>query len=265
MKCEWFPMHDFTAKCIAKFDRGRGLHSSVIFLLLAFLVGLFVLAQPQAYATPLAVLKSDTTAQSYGDQHLGNFEEDWLAFKQTLETADVAYDILSDDDLKAGATRLASYKVIVLPLLTDLPAEAVYALTEYVKGGGRLLITDSGGMPRQAAEAVLKLAGVNVAKHTSMPEIRKLVLSRKPSPVSTDFAVGTLYANVSVVSGAQVAANWQDANGADLGPAIVSLNNNMFLTWAPGTQGEITSNSYLLSLSMDDMVSGITQQAAHAD
>jgi uncharacterized lipoprotein YddW (UPF0748 family) len=260
MKFEWISMPVFLADSKAQFVAKTKQYSSVMLFMLIFCI--FVFAKPAHAATPLAVVKSDKTAEAYGEQHLGNFEEDWLSFKQTLETADVRYDLLTDDDLKAGLVRLAPYKVIVLPLLTDLPAEAVYGLAEFVKGGGKVLVTDSGGIPSQSAAEIFKLAGVTISKHTSMPEIGKLVWTRQPQPVSSDFSVGTLYANATAANGAQVVASWHDANGTDLGPAIVSQNGNMFFTWAPGVQGEITTNSYLMSLAMDDLSPGITQQAA---
>src|SRR5437660_12592711 len=94
-------------------------------------------ASPAQAASPLAVVQSERNAASYQDQHLGNFDEAWAAFRQTLQNANMRFDLLSDRDISQGAVKLKDYKVILVPLLVDLPSEAVFSLTEYLKGGGK--------------------------------------------------------------------------------------------------------------------------------
>lgn len=213
-------------------------------------------------ASPLAVIQSEKSATAYQDQHLGNWEEDWLSFKQTLESANVRYDILTDGDFASGKAKLSAYKVVVVPLLLDLPAEAVFALTEYTKGGGKLIITDGSGVPSQAGQAINQLAGVDVTRHSTMTEGESLVWQRAPLPVKQDFAIGTLRADLSLRQGATAAARWQDGSGKEIGYAIVRAPNCIYFGWAPGLQGEISTNASLLSLAMEDLAPGITQQAA---
>src|SRR5262249_51448126 len=119
-----------------------------------------------AWASPLAVLRSDRGAETYHEQHLGNFDEDWLSFKQTLEAANVRYDLLNDASFTGGKTKLSVYKVVIVPMLLDLTPDEVFQLTEYTKGGGKLLVTDGGGQPSQSAQAIMHLIGVESPKHT---------------------------------------------------------------------------------------------------
>ncbi len=221
-----------------------------------------VCISPALAASPLAVVRSNRNAAAYQEQHLGDFNEDWVSFKHTLEAANMRYDLLSDADVTGGTAKLSAYKLLIIPLLIDLPPEAVYALTEYLRGGGKLIVTDGGGTPGQAGQALLQLAGVNVIKHATLQDTRQLLWQREPLPLIQDFAIGTAISEVEVTNGGTAVAKWQDAAGLETGAGIVRRNGSVYLTWAPGLQGEITTNAQLLSLAMEDLVAGISQQAA---
>lgn len=244
-------------KSISKGLFGKSLLGLLLFAILNLILPASVLA-----ASPLAVVKSAVNAQAYGDQHLGDFDIDWPAFKQTLESANVRYEVLTDDMLSSPNTKLSNFKVIVFPLLTDLNQDGVFALTQYVRNGGKLLLTDSGGTPSQNAAALLELAGVKVVKHGTLSENRSLDWERSPLPVQETFAIGTQIADVTVTGDAQACAQWKDATNNSIGPAIVKKPSSIYLTWAPGLQGEITTNASLISLSLEELSQGITQQAA---
>ncbi len=217
---------------------------------------------PASAQSPLAVVKSDKNAQTYSEQHLGTFDDDWLSFKRTLENANVRYDLLGDADLKAGSAKLSAYKMIMLPFFLDISDEGATALSEYVSKGGKLLITDGGGVPSASAQSVNRLSGVIVSGHTTMQEGQQLVWSRTPLPLNQDFAVGTLTATIELLDPSAGVGKWVDSQGKEIGWAIGRLNSNTYLGWAPGLQGEITTNAQILSLSMEDSCPGITQQAA---
>lgn len=223
---------------------------------------LFLIGLPASAQSPLAVIKSEQNAATYSEQHLGTFDEDWLSFKRTLESANVRYDVLTDADLRAGIGKLSPFKMIVIPYLVDLPPDSVPVLADYVRGGGKLLITDGGGTPTANAQAVIKLTGVQVTKHSTFAEQNQLNWQRQPQPFMQDFAVGTLKADVEQVDPSAQVAKWVDPSGVDAGTAIARLNGNTFFSWAPGLQGEITTNAQILSLAFEDAVPGITQQAA---
>jgi uncharacterized lipoprotein YddW (UPF0748 family) len=217
---------------------------------------------PAQAASPLGVVQSERNAGAYQDQHLGNFEEAWQAFRQTLQSANVRFDLLSDKDVSVGPARLKEYKVVMVPLLVDLPSEAVFSLTEYLKGGGKIIITDGGGSLGQNAQALARLAGVTVTTHSMPNDPRQLVWKRDPLPLVQDFAVGTQYADVQLTDGGNALAQWMTSAGTESGAAIVRRNNGIYISWAPGMQGEISTNASLLSMAMDELVPGITQQAA---
>lgn len=84
-----------------------------------------MLALPAYAASPVGVLKSGRNAAVYQDQHIGTFEDDFKVFKSAIDGANVRFDELSDGDIEAGQTKLAGYKLIVVPLLVDLPQSEV--------------------------------------------------------------------------------------------------------------------------------------------
>ena len=231
-------------------------------LLLCLIGRALSLPLPACAAAPLAVLKSAKDASAYQDEHLGTFEDDYLLFKRTLEAANVRFDEISDADVLQGPSKLSSYKMVVVPLLVDVPAAVVESLCEFQRGGGKLLITDGGGMPQSGAQAFEQLAGVTVVKQVNATEKQKLEWPREPLPVIEEFSVGSVAASVQVSPGATTLASWEDMAGTKTGQAIVRNGNAIFMTWPPGMQGEISANASLIALAMDDLVPGITQQSA---
>lgn len=225
-------------------------------------VFLLLQAPPALAASPIGVVKSARNSQSYQDLHLGTFDDDYVLFRHSLENANVRYDELSDADLAAGGAKLSSYKLIVLPLSVDLTAEGLSAITEFVRGGGKLVITDANGMPQPNGIALDGLAGVTVSKQSNLTDKQKIDWPRTPFAVSEEFAIGTVRSDVVITEGAQQLAKWTDSTGREVAPAVVRKGGCVFLTWAPGLQGEITANSNLISLALEELVPGITQTAA---
>lgn len=209
---------------------------------------------------PIGLLNSARNAHAYEEQHLGKFDDDYKAFRRTLESCNVRFDEISDVDAAAGPAKLSGYKLIVVPYLVDLSNEVVAALTEFQRGGGKLLITDGGGTIQASAQPLAQLAGAFVQKQTTFKEVTKLTWPRVPLAYSEDYAVGTMIADITLAPSASTLAKWEDASGAK--GAIVRQGNAIFMGWAPGVQGDITINSQVISMALDELQPGITQQAA---
>jgi uncharacterized lipoprotein YddW (UPF0748 family) len=220
------------------------------------------LPQPAYADAPLAVLRSARDSVAYQDQHLGTFDDDYNAFKQTLTAANVRFDEITDSDAALGPSKLSAYKMIVVPLLVDLPGEVVNALSEFQRGGGKLLITDSGGTPQAGAQALELGVGITFVKQSTATEPRKLDWSKASTPISEPFAVGSVAAEVSVSPSVSTLGEWEDANGKKQGPAAFKGGNCVYLSWAPGMQGAITTNATLLGLAIEELVPGLAQQSA---
>ncbi|MBX9685101.1 MAG: family 10 glycosylhydrolase [Candidatus Obscuribacterales bacterium] len=232
------------------------------FLLSAFLY-LSSSISPAFADSPLAVLSSERNQAAYSEQHIGEWADDWNHFQHTFETANVRYDQLKDADLLSGGVeKLKGYNVIVLPLLVDLPSELVSKLKDYVKQGGKLLITDSCGTPSPQAAELIALSGCKVLGHNTSQSVSKLVWPRQPFPLEQDFSVGTLSANLSPLNSSDSIARWSAANSQELGTAIAGHDGNYFIGWAPGMQGELSSNAQIISLILEEASPGITQKAA---
>lgn len=218
-------------------------------------VGGAVLAAP-----PLAVLKSFKNAETYQYQNIGTFDEDFQTFKRTLEAANLRYDVLSDNDLTPS--RLAAYKVLMLPLLVDLRPEGMEAIKQYIQSGGKILATDGGGMPTESAAAVQALAGAKTNGHTTIQGTEQLSWQRvKQAVFAREFAIGTLVADVTTSDDSAAVAKWQDTTGGAQGAAMSRVGGSMFLGWAPGLQGETETNVTILTMALDDLSPGLSQQA----
>ncbi len=238
-------------------------------LLLSFVIlhsMLYVMpAFSEEKASPLAIYKSKFNAATYQDQHLGTFEADYSEFKRNLASANVRYDEIGDALVAEGKAKLSKYKLIVVPLVVDLPADAVNGLKEYFTAGGKLVLTDGGGKQQPGAVSLVSLLGVTVGNQVTFKEPAKLAWVDTPLPIHEDFAVGTQIADIKPANDTRVLARWEigaaGAEGSKKLPAIVRRGNGAYLTWVPGVQGDLTSNARFISMALDELSPGITQEA----
>lgn len=212
--------------------------------------------------SPVGLLNSQHNRDVYQDQHLGTYDDDYAEFKRTLGGANVRYDELGDVDAAMGREKLSKYDAVIVPMLVDLLPGVVSGLTDYARGGGKIIIMDGGGTPGSGAAALSALAGVKVDSQTNFKDPAKLTWTNSPLPMSDNIAVGTLVARVVVSPDAKTLAKWDVAGGNSPGSAVVRKGNAAFLGWAPGLQGDIGTNSRYISMVLDDLSPGITQKAA---
>lgn len=234
-------------------------------LLISFSFVFFLMHMNGALAakktSPLAVVQSIHNANAYQEQHLGTFKDDYKEFKRNLSAANVRYDELFDSTFSNADIKLSQYKVIVVPMLVDLPSAIVSRLKEYYKGGGKIVITDGGGTPQSGASSLISLAGVQVESQMNFKNPTKLAWTDTPLPIEADFAVGSTVAKLNLDSGVRTLAKWKTEAKENAGAAIVRRSNSAFISWTPGLQGELTSNSRFLSMTLDELSPGITQEA----
>lgn len=233
-----------------------------LYIVSALLLLVFANVQAAFAASPVAVLKSARNASTYQDQHIGTFEDDFKVFKRAMDGANVRFDEISDADVEGGQAKLGAYKLIVVPLLVDLPATEVTALTNFAQAGGKLLITDGAGTATAGAVSLMNAAGVQSLKQNTLKEVGKLNWAKEPLPTQAEFAIASVVAELTITPGAQTVATWQDPSGAVKATSISRFGNSIYLGWAPGVQGEISANSQLISQALDELSPGITQAAA---
>ena len=243
-----------------------GSRDRVVAYLVAVGLTTFLTAVLPAWAqAPIAVLHSARNAQAYQEEHLGTFDDDWLNFKQALEAANIRYDEITDSDAAQGQAKLLSFKLIVVPLLIDLPPDALAGLTVFHKNGGKLLITDGGGTPEANAQALEQLAGATVVKQSTATDKRELRWAGRNRCRYQSSSPSVPFQRLChQTAGASPLATWIDASGIAVGPAVVKKGNSIFLAWAPGMQGDISSNAALIGLALEELSPGITQQSCGA-
>ncbi|MBX9573246.1 MAG: family 10 glycosylhydrolase [Candidatus Obscuribacterales bacterium] len=210
-------------------------------------------------AAPIAVLKSAKNSDAYQAQNIGSYDEDWQSFRRTLDAANLRYDIIPDADLTTS--KLTQYKVVILPLLIDLPGDGVDAIQQFIKQGGKIVATDGGGATSNHANIIDALCGVTIINHNAIQDTEQLTWSRGSQSYAQDFAIGTLIAEVSPSSDATPLAKWTDSNGKPIGVAVSKMDGNIFIGWAPGLQGETSTNASILSMVLDEAVPGLSKSA----
>ena len=119
-------------------------------------------------AAPIAVLKSAKNSDAYQAQNIGSYDEDWQSFRRTLDAANLRYDIIPDADLTTS--KLTQYKVVILPLLIDLPGDGVDAIQQFIKQGGKIVATDGGGATSNHANIIDALCGVTIINHNAIQD-----------------------------------------------------------------------------------------------
>ena len=233
------------------------------FLVLICLI-LYSLYSPlNAFASsPVAVLRSAHNQRQYQEQSVGNFDEDWANLIHTLGAANVSYEEISDGEITLGQSRLGGYKVIIVPMLVDLPLPVVTALDEYQRAGGRILILDAGGTPENGAKRLEQIAGISGIKQINITDKRKINWNNNQSVNTDEFPIGAALADFSPVPDSSIIARWQDLNGKDIGPAASRRGNCLFIGWSPAQQGSLSTNSSLIGAALESLVPGISQQAA---
>ena len=114
-----------------------------------------------------------------------------------LVKANISFEEISDGEVALGQSRIGGYKVIIVPELVDLPAFSSFtALDQYQKAGGKIMISDAGGIPEDGAKKLELIAGVNVFKQ--IDELPKNVslgwLNGQEKVVSDEFPIGAVFA-----------------------------------------------------------------------
>lgn len=238
------------------------LRFSIPFLVVRLLV-IWLLCQATAFAaSPIALWKSERNQAAYSYQNIGEFEDDWQSFLKSFETANVRYDQLGDTDVKAGSTRLSEYKVIVLPLFVDISDQGLAGIQDFIARGGKILVTDGGGNLSEKAQQLMGLTGTRYNGHKTTQEAEQFIWERQPLPIIRDFSIGTMVADITPLEAENLAAEFTSPAGAKFGTAISHKDGNTFIAWAPGPQGEITTNGQVISLALEDASPGITTAAA---
>ncbi|MFG2074450.1 beta-galactosidase trimerization domain-containing protein [Nonomuraea maritima] len=97
-----------------------------------------------------------------------------------LQERHLPFDVLPQD--KLGTSRLARYRLVVLPDLGPLPAEAVAALDAYAAAGGVVLATGSSGLDGSAVQLRCLPATRRLAGREGEEETRSLHLRDAPDP-----------------------------------------------------------------------------------
>lgn len=230
------------------------------YLLVFFLFTFIPLA---AFASsPIALVRSAHNQRQYQEQSVGNFDEDWANLMHTLGAANITYEEISDGEISQGQPKLSAYKLIIIPMLVDLPQNVVDALDQYQRAGGRLLIMDSGGNAEAGAKRLQEIAGINNVEQSNATEKRKICWTANAAINAEEFPVGATIADFVAAPGSVIMARWQNLQDKEIGPAASRFGNCLYLGWSPAEQGSLSTNAGIIGACLEDLAPGVSQQAA---
>jgi len=151
-------------------------------------------ANNQRYLTPgdnlarVAIMVSNQTTAFYErKQPAGELDAAQFGYYHALLESRIPFEIVDDHYLDAGS--LARFRVLILPNIAALSDAQCRQLTEYVRGGGRIVAThetslyDEWGMPR-ADFGLSELFGCSYAGHTDK-NVRNSYLATHPGHALT--------------------------------------------------------------------------------
>lgn len=229
-------------------------------LIVIVTISIFVLANnlsAEENSSSIAVLKSSHSATEYASQHLGPFSEIFNDVKNTLNHANLKYEIISESDIQAGINS-DKYKVLIIPMALDLPGNIISSIRNYTYNGGKIIVSDPGGKLTQTASELASLSGVNLQgiKHLQSEStvnwnIGKLKPSESTFPPSTRFAL------LRSDSGTNTIAYWNNRE-LESYPAVTQSPKGCYIAWIWGTEGNITFNSFTIKRAINSLIPGLT-------
>ena len=109
----------------------------------------FEAAHPEIYQRPepvseVGVLFSAQTRNTYKGMDDRHYVREWCGWCETLMRANVPFDVIIDPDL-AERRYFDRFKVLILPNAAHLSDDQITALTAFIEGGGKVIITHETG------------------------------------------------------------------------------------------------------------------------
>ncbi|XWK89767.1 MAG: family 10 glycosylhydrolase [Phormidium sp.] len=170
---------------------------------------------------------------SLGVVRSGDNATQWMGITNRLNQSGVAYCVVDLQSVQQ-ATDLRGTKVLFLPNVESLSPQQAIALTEWMKKGGRLIVSGPAGN-LSAPEVRQMLRGV-LGAYWAFPlsEPSTLKPSRTGQQKDSESSLrGTVHGGVVIPTtlGSQTAATW---SVKDSPPAVVNTNQTTFFGWRWG-------------------------------
>ena len=211
-------------------------------------------------SSPIAIYNCNLNIKAYQDQHLGTYADDLSAFIQVLESANLSYDTITYLTNPDNTPNYTNYKVIILPLLVDISSEDVVTLQNYLNNGGHILVFNNGGTLSKTATGILNILNLQIVNQCTPNKSFELSLDQANDNNAFNFSVGSNFNLVNINGNTTKilgSFNVLDQNNQlTKDPAIVISNKSAFMAWCLGLQGDITNNSKLLSLTLQNISPG---------
>lgn len=205
----------------------------------------------------IAVLKSSSSAKEYATQHLGPFNEIFKDVQNTLNHANLKYEILSESDIKAGINA-SKYKILIIPMALSLPDNVISNIRDYTYDGGKVIISDPGGKLTYSAKELADISGVDLQGIKHLQEGSKVSWNvGKRKPQENTFPPSARVALITSDSGTSTVAYWNNRELEGY-PAVTKSPRGSYISWIWGTEGNISFNSFTIKRVINSLIPGLT-------
>ena len=163
----------------------------------------------------IGVLYSYKNVETYNKNNIIDFEQTWEKFLEGFAETNLNYQFLTNISQESEIKDLG-VNIIFFPLAVDISSHEQKLLNDFVKSGGKLIISSGLKSPSENLKLFLKKLGIQI--NDNVIANSNLVLKHKSKDVDFELPVGTLYSKFKL-NGEQeeIIAKWKENNHNAIG------------------------------------------------
>lgn len=205
----------------------------------------------------IAILKSSTSADEYAKDHIATYNTLFDDVINTMSYTSLKYEILTEKDISSGINS-SRYKIVILPLIINLPENIVSNIKDYISNGGKIIVTAPIGKITPTAIDLASLAGVVLRNQKNPDSISKVDLTKTDKQIEENTFPPS--SNISIVDPYSSSTTFAFWNSPDFtkSPAVTFNKEAGYIAWPWGCEGNISFNTYIFKNIVDNLVPSLT-------
>lgn len=204
----------------------------------------------------IAVLNSNTSSLMFTNLYLGDYSKLFDEVDQTLKHLNLKYVLLNDEELRN--IDKSQYEVIILPLTVDLSTDSLKGLEQYVKEGGKIVVTFPEDVDTFTIKKLAELTGANLNGRLDLKTDSYVNYLGETSINENEFPANVKTVSFSPAKSAKTIAVWGQIE-ENIAAAIINHNGG-YIGWKWGNDGNISFNSAFMETILDSVSPGIIKK-----
>lgn len=199
----------------------------------------------------IGIFYSYRNADAYGELDVSSFESYWKSFTQTIEKTYLDTQYLCNISTETMPGDLG-VDVILFPLAIDIDQIEANYLGEFIRQGGKLVISTGPSVPSERLKSFLLAYDVLLKQNFISSEA--LNIKHKVSDISLEIPIGAFYSDFEIHGfGEKTLARWKENSNI----AIAGKNNLVYIGYPLGNGTDRTSEITLILSVLDFYFPGI--------